>query len=178
MVQIPLTKKAITINSIEISEEEKAQAVVTRKAFETMLDAMNKAFEHLNILSGALSEISDPKSLEQLRKLFKQYKRNTQKIFNEFIDTVQTALEEIRKTVSDSEMERIQDTMVGEIREIRDGVEKLLVYLKEPQEADFIKNFTETVDRISTRREGLGELVQESLFSHVDFDILGKLRLG
>lgn len=178
LCMLPLSKTAITINTIEISPEEKEQATITRKKFEDMLDKMNQAFEHLGLLNGSLTGITDPKSLEPLRKLFKQFKRKMQRMFNEFIDALELALQESNKTVTDSEMDRIVDTVVAEVREIRDGAEKLLVYLKEPQESDFVKNFTATVERLNARRESLTEIVTDQLFVHVDEDVLNKVRLG
>jgi len=178
MVAPPLSKKAITINTIEITEEEKAQAVETRKRYEEMIDSMNHAFEHLNTLNGALGGISDSTELEPLRKLFKQYKRRTQEMFNEFIDCLEAALLAANKTVRDSEADRLQDTIVAEVREIRDGVQNILVFLKEPQAPDFIKDFTSTVERLNARRKSLDEVVSDGLFSHIDADILGLVRLG
>lgn len=178
MLKIPLRKRSNVINSIEISDEEKAQAVITRKKFELMLDSMSDAFEHLNTVNGALAEVQDPTELTPLRKLFKQYKRQTQKLFNEFIDSLEIALIESNKTVSDSEMERIQDTIVAEIREIRDGAEKLLILMREPDDVGFVKSFTGIMERLNIRRDSMGDLVSDSLFSHLDFDILSKIRLG
>lgn len=173
-----LSKKAVTINSIDISPEEQEQAAKTRKEFEELLVRMNKAFEHLNTLNGALSDISDASLLEPLRKLFKQYKRKIQKLFNDFIEQLETSLLEANKTVSDSEMERIQDTVVAEIREIRDGAQKILVLLKDPQEADFIKDFTTIVEQLNTHRKSLDDIVKDQMFVHIDYDILGRIRLG
>lgn len=178
MPAVPLRKRSNVIKSIEISDEERRQAVVTRKKFELLMDALADAFEHLNSLNGALGEIENPDELAPLRKLFKQYKRRTQKIFNELIDLLEAALIEMNKTVSDSEMERIQDMVVGEIREIRDGVERLLVLLKEPQESGFVKGFTTVMERLNARKTSLEEIISDQLFSHVDYDVLGRIRLG
>lgn len=173
-----MRKRSNVIRSIEISDEEKRQAVVTRKKFENLMDSVAKAFEHLNVLNGALAEIQEPGELEPLRKLFKQYKRKTQTIFNELIDLLEDALLEMNKTVSDSEMERIQDMVIGEVREIRDGVERLLVLLKEPQDPGFVKNFTTVMERLNARKASLDEIVSEGLNAHLDFDVLGRIRLG
>lgn len=171
-------KIAKTINVVEITEAEKEQAAKTRKAFEEMLDEMNSAFEHLELLNGALSGITDTAPLEGLRKLFKQYKRRIQGLFNEFIEKLEIALNEAYQTVSDSEMERILDTVVAEVREIRDGVQKLLILLKEPQDSGFVKGFTSIVERLKTRKDSLSEICTESLADHINYDILGQIRLG
>lgn len=178
MVHVPLRKRSSVIKTIEISDEEKAQAILTRKKFENLMDCLEDSFEHLNGVNGALAEVDDSSQLEPLRKLFKQYRRRTQTVFNELIDKLEEALLEMNKTVSDSEMERIQDMVVAEIGEIRDGVEKLLVLLKEPQEPRFVENFTKIVERLNARKLSLVDIIQEGLYSHIDYDILSRVRLG
>lgn len=171
-------KLAEPIYSIEINEEERAQAGLARKHFKDMLDKMDRAFSHLEILNNALNGFNDSTQFEQLRKLFKKYKRKTQEVFNEFIEQLESALKEAYRAISDTEMNRIIDTIVAEVREIRDGVIQLLHLLDEPESPEFIATFTDTVERLMKRKESLDEVVSDQLFSHIDFDILGKIRLG
>lgn len=171
-------KTAIPIYSVEISEEEKAQASRTREEFQVLLDLMDEVFDHLLILDNALEGIQDPTGLAQFNKLFLQYKRKAKKLFNIFVKQLEKALLEMNKMVSDSEMERVRDTIVAEVREVRDGAIELFELLEMIEDKQFIQDFRATVERIHNRAESLQEIITDQLFAHIDHDILGQIRLG
>lgn len=166
------------IYSIEISDEECQQAQATRVAFEDMLEKQEAAFEHLRLLSDSLTGAADSSVFLSMAKLFVQYRRKTKKLFNEFITQLEESLKALNETLSDSHMEKIRDTILNEVREIRDGVIEILEYLERPHEKTFIQDFTSTAKRLIERGEALNEIVTDELFGHLDEDILGELRLG
>lgn len=171
-------KVSAPVYSIDISEDEQKQATQTRLEFEELLHVMEDAFEHLHILGDSLEGATETPQFAAMSKLFHQYKRKTKKLFNNFIVQLEKALLALHTTVSDAEMNRIRDTIVSEVGEIRDGVITLLDFLDKPEDKDFAKSFKETVDRVFKRAEALEEIIQEQLFEHLDRDVLGKIRLG
>lgn len=173
-----MLKVSVPVYSVNITEDEKKQAATTRDNFKHLLKFMEDAFEHLYILDNALEGIGDTKNFISLGKLFSQYKRKTQKLFNVFIKHLEQALIELNNTISDSEMERIRDVIVSEVREIRDGVLDLLDLLDNPEDKTFIQDFRSTVERVGRRADSLREVITDQLFSHIDHDIMGQIRLG
>lgn len=171
-------KIAGPIYSIEISEDEKSQAQTTRDSFEILANNLDEAFDKLKVVRELLEQFKDPSHFKHLRDLFIRYKHRIISLFNEFLTQLQQALGHLNNTISDSEMENIKDTIVGESRELRDGIDELAEFLEEPDSPDFIKSFSETYDRLNERKNSLHEIITDHLFSHIDYDILGKIKLG
>lgn len=173
-----LYRVAAPIYSIEISDAEREQAAQTRKDFESLTEIMNEAFEHLFILSDALNGVTETSQFVSMSKLFLRYTRKIRKLFNNFIKQLEKCLLALNKTVTDARMVKIRDTIVGEVREIRDGILEVLDILNEPDSKDFVQNFRTIVERLGQRSDSLEEVITDQLFSHLDEDILGHIRLG
>jgi hypothetical protein len=171
-------KSAIPIYSIDISEDEKSQAANTREEFQVLLEVMDEVVDYLNILNNALEGIQDTSELGQFNKLFLRYKRKARRLFNVFIKQLEKALKNVNKTITDTELDRIRDTIVAEVREIRDGAIELFDLLENPEEKTFVQEFRSTVERLIIRSDALKQVITDQLFSHIDHDILGQIRLG
>lgn len=173
-----MRKLATPVYSVDISEEEQEQAQRTRDQFEILLQKIDEAFDHLHVLNSAFEGVGDSGQFGSLTKLFHQYRKKTQRLFNDMIKQLELALKELHKTVSDTEMEQIKDTIVGEIREIRDGGIELLDLLENPTDKKFVQDFKATVGRVLQRGEALEEVISDQLLSKIDADVLGKIKLG
>jgi len=173
-----MRKQAIPIYSIDITDNEMAQAAQTRKEFESLIFHMDDAFQHLYKLDSALESLKDSANFSSLADLFVKFRRKTKKLFDVFIKQLESSLFSINKMISDSEMVRIKETIVAEIREIRDGVNEILQVLEVPTDPQFIQDYREIVERIGHRANSLEEVITDQLYSHIDHDILGKIRLG
>ena len=164
--------------SVEISDDEKQQATTTRKEFAQMIDLLDASFEKLQKVKELLSQYNSSSDFKSIKDLFIRYKHKIVHSFNEFLDQLQLALEEMNNTISDTEMENIKNTIVEEVRELRDGVILITEALDTPESPDFIKIFSETFDKLDKRKISLVEIVNDHLFSHIDYDILGRIKLG
>lgn len=173
-----MQKSAAPVYTVDISENEKSQATNTREEFQVLLDLMEEAFDHLYILDNALEGMQDTTGLDQFGKLFLRYKRKARRLFNLFIKQLEKALKETNKTISDTELDRIRDTIVAEVRELRDGAIELFDLLENPENKTFIQDFRSTVERLGRRSDALRQVITDQLFSHIDHDILGQIRLG
>jgi uncharacterized phage infection (PIP) family protein YhgE len=173
-----VNRTAAPIYSVEISEDEKLQAQETRNAFESLSEHLDESFDKLKIVRELLEQFKDPSHFAHMRDLFIRYKQAVINEFNEFLDSLTNSLTKMNKTLSDSEMQNITDTIVAEADELRDGVEELAEHLDEPDSPDFLKNFKETYDRLDQRRNSLHEIITDHLFEHIDYDILGRIKLG
>jgi hypothetical protein len=173
-----MLKLAVPVYSVDISEEEQKQAQKTRDQFEDLVYKLDAVFDHLEVLNSAFEGVADSAQFGALVKLFHQYRNKTQRLFNEMIQQLELALKELNNTVSDTEMAQIKDTIVGEIREIRDGGIELLDLLEHPTDKKFVQTFKSTVSRVLQRGRALEEVIEDQLFAHIDGDILGRVRLG
>lgn len=166
------------IYSVDINESEQKQAQITRDAFEKLTERLTEAFEKLKIVREMLGQFKDSSHFVHIKDLFVRYKHRITDLFNDFLNHLQISLQEMNKMLSDNEMENIKDTIVGEAREIRDGVEELSQLLDTPDAPDFINDFGNCYDRLEQRTDSLNEIITDHLFSHIDYDILGRIKLG
>ena len=173
-----MIKLSAPIYSVEVSDEEKAQATQTRESFKKLVDRLEQVFDKLKIVREVLDQFQDSTQFGRIGELFVRYKHRITDLFNEFQNHLQISLELLNKTLSDSEMENIKSTILAEAKEIRDGIEDLLSLLDSPESGEFIKEFTETCDRLQNRANSLEEIITDHLFDHIDYDILGRIKLG
>lgn len=164
--------------SVEISDEEKKQALRTRDEFEKVVKLLEAAFEKLESVRDLLDQYKDSSHFKQIKDLFIRYKHKIVHLFNDFLDQLQICLEQTNNTLTDTEMDSIRDTIVEEVRELRDGVVQISVELETPEAPEFIESFTEICNRLDKRKTSLIEIINDHLFSHIDYDILGRIKLG
>ena len=171
-------KQSEPIFVLEISNDERKQAEKVRKEFKKLELLLGGAFDSLGRLVGAMQGLQHNERMVELKPLFIKYKHKIQDLFNEFLDQLQSSLEDMQTMISDSETIKIRDTIVGEIREIRDGALELINLLNRPEDANFLKEFQETFVRLRAREKALREILSDQLTGHIDRDILGKIKLG
>lgn len=173
-----MNKIAKPIYSVEISEDEMTQASKTRDAFDSLAKKLDEAFDKLKMVRELLEQFSDSSKFKEMRDLFVRYKHRIIGLFNEFLQQLQVSLESMNKSLSDTEMDNIKDTIVGESGELRDGINQLSEILDEPDSPNFLTNFKSTFDRLHERKDSLHEIITDHLFAHIDYDILGRIKLG
>jgi hypothetical protein len=173
-----VNKLAKPIYSVEISEDEMTKASKTRESFDLLAKKLDEAFDKLKMVRELLDQFTDPSQFKKMRDLFIRYKHRIVGLFNEFIDQLQAALESMNDSLSDTEMDNIKDTIVGECGELRDGMDTISEILDEPDSPKFLNNFKSTFDRLQERKDSLHEIITDHLFSHIDYDILGRIKLG
>ena len=173
-----MNKIAKPIYSVEISEDEMAQALKTRTSFEVLAQNLDDSFDKLKMVRELLEQFTDSSHFKQMRDLFIRYKHRVISLFNDFLKQLQIALENMNNSLSDTEMDNIKDTIVGESRELRDGIDELAEILDEPDSPNFLTSFKTTFDRLHERKNSLHEIITDHLFSHIDYDILGRIKLG
>ena len=163
---------------IDITNEERKQAETVRKEFKKLEGLLDAAFDSLNKLNGSLQQFTDSSEFVKLDHLFVQYRHKLQHYFNDFIDQLQVSLDQLNKMISDTETKKIRDTIIGESREIRDGALNILELLGDTSHQEFLKNFKETFVKLNGRRTAISEIITDQFFTHIDKDILGKIKLG
>ena len=173
-----MNKIAKPIYSVEISKDEMSQATKTRESFDLLVKSLDESFEKLKMVRELLDQFTDSSHFKQMRDLFIRYKHRIIGLFNEFLTQLQVALEDMNKSLSDTEMDNIKDTIVGECGELREGIDKLAEILDEPDSPNFLNTFKSTFDRLQERKNSLHEIITDHLFSHIDYDILGRIKLG
>lgn len=173
-----MKKLAEPVFVLDINDDERKQAEKVRDEFKKLEMLLGDAFDSLGRLVSAMQGMQHSDKIIELKPLFVKYKHRVQDLFNSFLDQLQTCLEQMNNMISDSETIKIRDTIIGEVREIRDGALGLIKFLGHPENPNFIKEFQETFVRLDAREKSLKEIISDQLASHINRDILGKIKLG
>jgi len=163
---------------LDISSDERKQAEKVRGEFKKLELLLGGAFESLGRLAASMQGLQHNDRMIELKSLFIKYKHKVQDLFNEFLDQLQVSLEQMNEMISDSSTLKIRDTIVGEVRELRDGALEVIALLNRPEDPTFLKEFQEIFVRLSAREKSLREIISDQLTGHIDRDILGKIKLG
>lgn len=171
-------KSADALLSIDINESEQRQAKKVRSEFKKLVANLDGVFKSLGSLNAGLIGLDENPQLSDYRYLFLKYRQRVQFLFNRFLDQFEHCLKELEKMVSDRETLKLKNSIIGEVRELRDGVLTLLELLREPGRQEFVKMYRETFLRLDQRQSSLSEIITDSLFGHIDNNILGQIKIG
>jgi len=164
--------------TVPVSDSEKAQAIKVREGFEDVLSAQEKFFSFAAILFGHLEELEDQTGLMKISPLLKQYEHKMKKIFNKYIKEFSKALALYEENFSDTEMDEIRDLIIENVKGMRNIVIDLIVLMKDIGDDNFVQEALEKYRALENLNEKLSAIIENEWFSHIDYDVLGKIRLG
>ena len=165
--------------TIPVSDEEKTSAKGLRDALNNVLKKQDKLFKYMEVFFGNLESLENSTGLIKISPIIKRYEHKMRKIFNEYIKEFSAALVVYQKNFADdSEMDEIRNLIIENIRNMRNAMIELLVLMKDVGSETFGAESLEKYAQIKNIGEKLNSLVREEWFGKIDFDILGKIRLG
>lgn len=165
--------------TVDITPSEKEVAKKSKKKFVKSLDLLEKAVDTiLDIKEAIASERPSKDDLKnKYRGKFLRYRRKVQDKFNTFLEEIKENLELISK-ISDPEMIRLREVLIAEIDELSDGAEAVMRLLGEPDRDNFTKTLEQLARQMEKRKRSIKDVIDSQFFSHIDEDILGKMKLS
>jgi len=165
--------------TLDISKEERSIAKEIKKEFKSNLKKLSDALAVILELRDALVEERPNK--EDLRNKYRgrlvRYRAKVRNKFNSFLAATKKTLEKLSQ-ISDPEMVKLREVIIAEIGEMSDGAEAILDLLDESSR----EGFTQTLERLAVQMEkrerSIIEAVDNQLFSHIDHDILGRMKIS
>ena len=173
-----MIKIAEPIYSIKIVDSEKQQAKKVRDCAKTVVSQLDHCTDQLDQFSSILTEIVDSNDIKQLRKEMFAFKHKIADDLNEFLTAVQICLNEWGKMITDDSLDSMKKSFVEQVRKVRDAALEFLEKMRDPEATDFLQTMPEIVKNITTTKKGLESVVETQLFTKIDRDILGKLKIG
>lgn len=164
--------------STKVSPEEKEAAKEVRVLFEKFLKAQDAASVHLSTFFEELKNTKDTSNIKKISPVLKRYIQKYRDLCNEYIKSLEDAVQYTAQAFKDADMNNIRDLIVESVRDIRNNSKDLISEFSNIENDDFIKNIEDIYEKISKRLEQLDETVSEELFGHIDYNVLGKIRLS
>lgn len=164
--------------TVPVSDDEKALAMKVRKAFEKVLKVQNDYFKFMGILFDNLEELEDKTGLQKISPILKRYEHKMKHKFNAYIKEFSKALTVYENNFSDTEMDDVRDLIIENIRSIRELVIDIVVLMKDIGSKNFVQESLGKYKSLKEQSEQLEGIIKNEWFGHIDYDILGRIKLG
>lgn len=165
--------------TIEVSEREKSVAKAAKKEFKEILKDLNNALSIIYDLRDAI--VQQRPSKEDLQNTYKgrllRYRRKIAEAFNKLLVRFKNAVQSLNE-ITDPDIANLKKIMVAEFDELSDGVEGVLVLLKNAAKEGFTKELERLCTQMEQRSTSINEVIDNRLFNRIDNDILGKLKMS
>lgn len=176
---LKITAENGTKETLEITEEERSIAIQIKEDFKVILKKLDAAVKVVLTLRDALVE-QRPSKID-LQKKYRgrllRYKKKILNVFNEFLSSTKLALEKLAK-ISDPDMIRLREIIVAEVGEMSDGAEAVIDLLGETDRDGFSQTMEQITTQIEKRQRSINDVIDSQLFSHIDHDILGRMKIS
>lgn len=173
-----LTADKDTAFAIPVSKDERDSAYRLRRLFEKVLEELDKFEKFSLVFFDYANKMDAGTSVKALSPLIKKYEHKLKKKFNGFIMTLESALEEYNSSFTDTELTNMRDLLIENAKTMRNSLIELLQTFKKIDDQNFIADAKTKYEFISKAIEQLKNVIRGELFNHIDYNILGRIRLG
>ena len=164
--------------SVPVSGQERKLAKNLRDRFEELIVTLDEFDKFLLVFFDNVDDLEDNVNLTTLGPLIKKYEHKLKKKFNFFMTKLEDALDNYQTGFSDTKLDNIRDLIIENTKGMRNGLIKLIRLFKKVKDPEFVKEAKDTYVIIAESIAQLNVIIKEELFRHIDYDILGRIRLG
>lgn len=164
--------------SHDIPPEEKESAERIRSAFVDLIDNQKKLVDFLAVLFDSLDQLTNPQQLIKIAPLLKRYEQRLRAVFNNYVKSLGIALSTYSKNLQDLELDNLRDLMVEHAKELRDHMVKLINDMSDVENPSYVSDLKSTYNSVKNDTDKISSIVEDEWYSHIDYDILGKIRLS
>jgi hypothetical protein len=173
-----ITKKSAVEFSVPVSDGEKERAVALKDRIHDFCDRIKKFKDFFDAFFTSLEQISSGKDLIPIGATLKRYQYKLRSHFNNCVKTLSLVLVSYRSLYSESRTDQIRDVMMNTFSEARLKFIELMSLMDDFDSDNFIAGAKENYQQINNYMEKVLASCQEEWISHIDKNILGKLKLA
>lgn len=173
-----MNKEARPSFSIPISSDEKSMAEKLRAQFAEVIEALSVVDRYVTVFSEHIDHLEADADLSKMRPLIRRYGVRLKERFNEFIELLESALKEFTVGFDDRQLSNIKYMIIENVRLLRENVIEVLKFFNYVEDPDFITNCQNRFETLHKYIDNFNTLVRNQLFEHLDYNILGRIRLG
>ena len=164
--------------SLPVSNYEKQIAEKIRSDFKSMLQELDRLSRYLLVFFDNVDDLPSNEDLTSLTPLMKKYEVKLKNRFNSFTTKLEEGFAHYNDGFADTKLDNIRDLIIETTKVMREGVVSLLKAFNKVEDPEFLTEAKTAYELIDKNIQQLFFIVQEELFSHIDLDILGRIRLG
>lgn len=163
----------------DVPDGEKAIAKQVKKDFKDLLDSLDDALKLIYDFKDAVLE--EHPSKEDLNNSYKgrviRYKRKLVEAFNGVLEGLKKTVNSLQG-IMDPEMLNLRALIMAEFDELSDGVEGVLDLFKDMNSDGFTKELERLCTQLKSRKTSISGIIDNQLMSHLENDILGKMKIS
>jgi hypothetical protein len=173
-----MLKKSNVEFSVSVSDSEKERATDLKEKLKEFCDHLDKFKEFFSVLFESLQQIESGKQLIPIGPLLKRYQYKLRAYFNNCVKSFSLVLVAYGKLYSESRTDQIRDVILSTFSEARIEFIKLMGLMDEFDSNDFISEAKASHQQINNYLEKVQVSSQDEWISHIDKNILGRLKLA
>jgi len=173
-----INKKSAVEFSVPVSDGEKERAMALRERIQEFCDRVQKFKEFFDAFFTSLEQITSGKDLLPIGGTLKKYQYKLRSHFNNCVKSLSLVLVAYRNLYSESRTDQIRDVMMNTFSEARLKFIELMRVMDDFDSDNFIAEAKENYQQINNYMEKVLASCQEEWISHIDKNILGKLKLA
>jgi len=172
-----LLKHAQIQMSYDVSEKEINNARLFIKYFEKFNSKLNLNKDHLDEIFNSFKESPDkldPEELYSKRYIFRNYKEQVEKNFNELIQLAVYCLSVSNYFSTDSQIQQLISSFNDYIEDLQKQIGFFDNCFNDLKDKDFGKNIVEVVKGIKKKSAQIEQLIKERIIVHIKKNIIGE----
>lgn len=170
-----INKIASTIEmSFDIPTEEQKEAELASDYFSQVINALNYAKDHLNIIYDPFQKAENltPEAVWEYRSAVRRYSDQIIKNYNKVKAFAFKALMRINVFSSDTHIMELINSFKDSINDLKKQVNILLEILEDLKSVDFKKNVMLAIENVRKQSSEIEKLIRERILDHIDSNIL------
>jgi hypothetical protein len=164
--------------SVPVSEGEKARATDLRDRIKDFCEHIEKFNEFSEVLTESLDQITSGDQLIPIGALFKKYQYKLRAHFNNCVKSFSLVLVSYGKLYSESRTDQIRDVILSTFSEARTEFINLMSIMDDFDAESFVADAKASQQQINNYLEKVLVSARDEWISHIDKNILGKLKLA
>lgn len=172
-----MIKRAYSVQmSFDIPESQKETATQAKRAFEDVLGRLRRAVLYLDKIYTPFSELkeSDPEVLFKHRMVFRRYRNQVKKYYQDVLAHVQKATLLMASFGSDMEMIEMLNSFANLVHYLKDDVNNFLGTFSLLSDPKFPETLVKAIDQIKDDSDQLKEIINDRVLEYLDTNILAK----
>ena len=165
--------------SLNITSHERAVAKQVKKEFKHFLRLLDDSIEIIMDFRDVLSE--EKPSKDSLNNKYNskilKFRFKIRDVFNILLISAKKSIELLLE-IADPDIIRIRDVIFAELGELSSAIEAILDILSNRKKDDFVSKIEEICANLEKREVSIKEVIDTQLFSHVNQNILGRMKIS
>ena len=170
-----IKKKAYSIQmSYQVTDAEKRRAEQALMCFESGIQALRQASDHLNIMKTPFKDNPDmnPDEIMKARAAIRRFRDKSIDMFNHFKEIAFKCVNAMQTFASDTQSVKLMKSLISTIDELEVDVNNFSEVFDDLQSKDFPKNIVSAIQNVQDQCDDIEEIIDERVKPHIQNDIL------